>query len=454
MKRIPIRLRLALAFALAMAAVLVGIGLLLHARLGSSLDEAINSGLEARLAGATAVAVAVQPRLGDSADPEESFAQVLATDGAVIDATSRAGGGAVLSGEELTVLRTDAVTRVERESAAGLEGRARLLAAAVTTPQGRRAVVVGASLHDRDEALQGLRTQLYVVGPLALLLASLLGYGIATAALRPVEAIRAEAAVISAAEPGRRLSVPPAGDEVSRLATTLNEMLDRLEAALERERGFVADASHELRTPLAVLQAELELALRRPRSTGELEDALRSATAETDRLTRLAEDLLVLARSDQGQLVLHRERADAREIVERVAARFSGPALASGREVETHVDRGTALSADAPRLEQALGNLVANALEHGDGTVRLTAARRDGSVELHVLDEGPGFPPAFVPHALQRFSRADVARSRAGAGLGLAIADAIARAHGGSVHVAPGAGEGADVWLAIPAEEE
>jgi signal transduction histidine kinase len=262
--------------------------------------------------------------------------------------------------------------------------------------------------------------------------------------------MRAEAAGISAAEPGRRLPVPPARDEISRLADTLNAMLDRLEAALERERGFVADASHELRTPLAVLQAELELALRRPRSAAELEEALRSAAAETDRLTRLAEALLVLARSDQGQLALRREPTDAREIVGRVAARFAGRAAASGRSIEVHADDGAALSADVPRLEQALGNLVANALEHGGGVISLTAAAHDGKVELHVLDEGRGFPPAFVAHAFERFSRADLARSRGGAGLGLAIVDAIARAHGGSAHIASSERGGTDVWLAIP----
>ena len=450
MSRVPIRVRLALAFALAMAAVLVGTGLLLDARLGSSLDEAINSGLEARLAAVAAVASTRQPEIGQGADPEESFAQVLDSDGSAIGTTARAGDSPVLSTDELANLSPGATRRLERDAAPGIEGRARLLALAVETPYGRRSVVVGASLNDRDGALQGLRRQLYVVGPLALLLASLLGYGIATAALRPVDAMRAEAAGISAADLGRRLPVPPARDEISRLADTLNAMLGRLQAALERERGFVADASHELRMPLAVLQAELELALRRPRSAAELEEALRSAAAETDRLTLLAEALLVLARFDQGELALRREPADAREIVDRVAARFSGRAAASGRSIEVRADDETLLSADVPRLEQALGNLVANALEHGGGTVSLTAAAHDGRVELHVLDEGPGFPPAFVAHAFERFSRADVARSRGGAGLGLALVDAIARAHGGSAHIAHRESDGADVWLSIP----
>src|SRR5829696_5740173 len=122
-----------------------------------------------------------------------------------------------------------------------------------------------------------------------------------------MDAMRQEADAISAAEPGRRLPLPAARNEISRLAETLNEMVGRLERALERERAFVTDASHELRTPLALLKAELELALRRPRTPEELEQALRSAAAETDRLTQLAEHLLVLARSDQGPLSLRRE---------------------------------------------------------------------------------------------------------------------------------------------------
>ena len=141
-----------------------------------------------------------------------------------------------------------------------------------------------------------------VAGPLALLLAAVAGYGLAAAALRPVEAMRARAEEISASTPGARLPEPPARDEISRLAETLNEMLSRLEASIEHERRFVADASHELRTPLALLKAELDLALRRKRTHAELEQALRSASEETDRLTLLAEDLLLIARSDAGEL--------------------------------------------------------------------------------------------------------------------------------------------------------
>ena len=147
----------------------------------------------------------------------------------------------------------------------------------------------------------------------------LAGYAMAGAALRPVESMRRRAAEISATEPGARLPVSEAHDELSRLAETLNTMLGRLEEALARERRFVDDASHELRTPLAALRTELELALRRQRSPAELQQALASAAEETDRLSQLAEDLLVLARANGGSLPVRRERLDAVELLEGVA---------------------------------------------------------------------------------------------------------------------------------------
>jgi signal transduction histidine kinase len=262
--------------------------------------------------------------------------------------------------------------------------------------------------------------------------------------------MRAEAAAISAAEPGRRLPLPTSRDEVSRLGETLNDMLGRLESALERERSFVADASHELRTPLALLKAELELALRRPRSPAELEQALGSAAAETDRLAQLAEDLLILARSDQGRLPLRRAPVPARDILSGVAERFRRRAETAGRTIEVDAPDRLDVLADPVRLEQALGNLVENALRHGRGSVRLRAEERDGCVELHVLDEGAGLPSEFIPRAFERFTRADEARAGGGAGLGLAIAEVIANAHGGSAHAAGRVGGGADVWLLIP----
>jgi signal transduction histidine kinase len=226
-------------------------------------------------------------------------------------------------------------------------------------------------------------------------------------------------------------------------------MLGRLEVAFDRERAFVSDASHELRTPLSILRMELELALRGRHTQAEQEAALRSAAEETERLSRLAEDLLVIARSDQGRLPVRPEPLDAEDVMRRVVARFQTRARAEGRPLQPEPAPGVVVEADPARLEQALANLVDNALSYGDGAVALSARREDGTVELHVCDEGAGFPPAFLPHAFERFSRADQSRGGGSAGLGLAIASAVAQAHGGSAHAA-NRDRGADVWIALP----
>ncbi len=432
MSRLPIKARLTLAFVVAMAVVLAATGALVYLGLRSALDEAIDDALQSRVEDLVA-------GQAPEASSDESRAQVIDGSGRVV---AEPGEQPLLDDEELARVEPGRELWLERDRVAGIDGRARLLATAVDG----RVVVAAASLDDRDGALGDLVGQLVIFGPAALLLASLLGYGLATAALRPVEAMRAEAATISGAEPGRRLPIGRANDELGRLGTTLNDMLERLDRALEHERSFIADASHELRTPLALLKAELELSLRRPRSAEELEQALRSAATETDRLTQLAEHLLVLARSDQGPLTLRREPIVAESLAAEVAGRFA----ASGRPIEVDVPAGLGLSGDRVRLEQALGDLVANALEHGSGTVMITGAEEDGRVELHVLDEGAGFTPAFLPRAFERFTRADEARTGGGSGLGLAIVDAIARGHGGSAHAANRPEGGADVWLSLP----
>ncbi len=308
--------------------------------------------------------------------------------------------------------------------------------------------MLGRSLRARDEALHQLRTEFLVAAPAALLLAIAAGYLLAAASLRPVEAMRRRAAAITASTPGSRLPVPPSRDEVSRLAETLNDMLDRLESAFEHERRFLADASHELRTPLALLRTELELALRRPRSRDELELALQSAADETERLTRLAEDLLLIARFDRGSLPIRREHVSARELLADVADRFGARAAEAGRELAVEPGDDAVLDVDPVRLGQALGNLVDNALMHGRGRVALGVVVRAGEVELHVRDEGPGLTDEFRARAFDRFSRADDARSPGGTGLGLAIVELIASAHGGTASIENRDG-GADAWLTL-----
>jgi signal transduction histidine kinase len=213
-----------------------------------------------------------------------------------------------------------------------------------------------------------------------------------------------------------------------------------------RERQFVADAAHELRTPLALLQAELELALDRPRPKQMLEHALRSAAVEADRVAQLAEDLLLLARLDQDGLPLRTERLELGDVFAGVASRFERRARDADRSLE-YDGHGLTVRGDRLRLEQALSNLIENALRHGQGAVVVEAERRNGDVELHVRDEGGGIPTPFAPHAFDRFTRAEAGRTGTGAGLGLAIVLEVARAHGGTVGTRPQA----DVWLSLPA---
>ena len=243
--RLPIRIRLALAFALAMAVVLAALGAFLYVRLGWSLDDTIDDGLEARADDIAAVAVsgATDLETVGIVDPE-GFFQILGPRGEILGQTQGLEQRPLLDeGQHARALR-DGALRLERSGVPGVEGSVRLLA---TPADGRLLVIVGQSLDDRDEALRDLLGDLFLIGPAALVLASLLGYGVATAALRPVEAMRAQAAAVTAAEPGRRLPLPRARDEVARLGETLNAMLGRLERALERERSFVSDASNLVR---------------------------------------------------------------------------------------------------------------------------------------------------------------------------------------------------------------
>jgi two-component system OmpR family sensor kinase len=226
-------------------------------------------------------------------------------------------------------------------------------------------------------------------------------------------------------------------------------MLERLEAAFARERTFVSDASHELRTPLAILKIELELALREGRTVDQLEAALRSAAQETDRLSQLAEDLLVIARADQGGLAIRRDKVGAAELLGSVRERFGSRAAAQGVHVDVVAPDSLALTADRLRLEQALGNLLDNALRHSGRRIQLAAEPVGDRVELHVRDNGAGFPEDFIDSAFERFTRADAARGGGGAGLGLAIVAVVAEAHGGAVGACNRPTGGADVWLAL-----
>jgi len=446
--RAGLRLKITLVVAGAMALLLF-----VYLRYQENLDRSLNSGLRSRAEDVRALVMQADSGLKQAGGnslvaPGERFAQVLAANGRILDETPSLRRVALLSEAELR-RGLAGPTLLQRNAIAGVAARSRLLALPVQAQGQSLVVVVGSSLDARDGSLADLRTLLLLGGPVALALASLLGYAAAALALRSVGSMRRRAEQISLDEPGQRLPVAPADDELAHLARTLNEMLARNEAAFERERTFVADASHELRSPLAILRAELDVALVGDSSREELEGAVASAAEEADRLSQLAEDLLVLSAADRGSLPIRREWIDVGESLERLRERFAERARKAGRVIDTRAPRGLLLRADPLRLEQALGNLVDNALRHGAGRVLAQATRHSRSVQLQVSDDGPGFPPPFLDAAFERFTRADETRTTGGAGLGLSIVRSIARAHGGEAYAANAPAGGALVRLSI-----
>jgi two-component system OmpR family sensor kinase len=442
--KLPLRTRLTLAFTAGMAVVLAALGAFLYVRVGHDLTNAIDMDLRSRaevVAGAIGRSQpgAVVRSRGTLIDPDEAFAQVLDGSGRIVDSSSAVAEAPVLDG---AAVRSVAGPTFFTTHVKGVDDPVRLLA----VPHGGEYVVVGATLGDRNEAMGRIALALAVAGPVALGAVAWAGWALAGAALRPVERMRREAAAISLSEPDRRLAVPPTGDELARLATTLNDMLDRLQEAVGRKQRFLDEASHELRTPLGVLRMELDLALVRARAPEELEAALRNASAETDRLVRLAEDLLVLSRTSAGALPLHRREISLEELLHRAADGSRARASAAGIDLRTETDDNLVAVVDPERLRQAIDDLLDNSLRRTEagGSVCLSASRAEGHIHVAVRDTGPGFPP----EVLEREPRDHV---DGGEGLGLAIVGAIAHAHGGTLRLENPDGGGALATMELPA---
>jgi heavy metal sensor kinase len=455
MRSVPIRVRVAGAFAFAMAVVLTATGWFVYTSTNSHLTQALDQNLRLRADDLTALVQQPNASLAQTSNSRfielgEAYAQLLGQSGRVIDATRPLDRLSLLSSGELSRAQDGSIF-ADRARVPGLDEPSRLLATPIQRDGKALILVVGTTAQDRAETLSSLRDRLLIAVPVALLLATIAGYLLAGLSLHPVEAMRRRAAAISAETPGERLPVPATRDEVQRLGETLNSMLARLEAALERERDFVADAGHELRTPLALLRTELELALRHGETVEELRNAVRASEEEVERLVQLAEDLLLIARTDKGELELRRERVDVHTLLASVSSRFEWRAAEAGREIIVHGHSDVSLTGDWLRLQQALGNLVDNALRHGSGRVELAALTGpNATLELHVRDEGPGFLPDFLPRAFERFTRPSADRAGRGSGLGLSIVQTIAFAHGGAALARNPDRGGADVWIALP----
>jgi signal transduction histidine kinase len=452
LRRLPVRWRLTLAFTLVMAVLLAATGLFVYGRVQSELDSAVDNSLRSRAADVAALAQQSDTGLSDSRNAgvlgRVQLAQLIDARGRLVDKTPNLAPRLLLDPAQVARARTGVL--IVSSAQVGADHSVRLLAAPTDAQGQKMVVVVGQSLEERDQALSNLTGVLLLGGPIALLLASLAGFALTGFSLRPVESMRRRAATISATDLDSRLPSAGGNDELGRLGRTLNEMLARIQEAVARERTFVSDASHELRSPLAALRTELEL-LARENPTGEaLADASRSAIEETDRLTRLADDLLLLSRADDNRFALARSSVPAAELAgeaaertrRRAASDAPGLAVAAQGELDVDVDR--------ERIAQALDNMLDNAMRHASHGIEVTSQARNGRVEIHVLDDGAGFPRDFLPHAWERFSRADPARTDGGAGLGLSIVRTIAELHGGEAGAANRPAGGADVWISLP----
>jgi heavy metal sensor kinase len=318
------------------------------------------------------------------------------------------------------------------------------------------ALQVGQSLDDVSSTLRQLLLLLAIIVPLTLVLASGGGFWFARRALAPMDRITRAAQRIGAEDMSQRLDLNLPDDEVGRLARTFNEMLTRLDAAFQREREFTANASHELRTPLTVMRGEIDVTLNRPRSAAEYRKVLEDLGGDVDRLTRLADDLLTLARADAGRLSVQCEAVSASRLLLAVADEMYSLAEAKNVAIQVRANESLIVWADGEKLLRVLFNLVDNALKFSPAgsRVTLTASREDDRVALAVADMGVGISPEHLPHIFERFFRVDEAHSPhiEGTGLGLAIADSLVAAQGGAIEVESVLGCGTTFIVKMPSQ--
>jgi two-component system heavy metal sensor histidine kinase CusS len=333
-----------------------------------------------------------------------------------------------------------------------------LAAEAVSGNDGKllRLIQVALDRTYEEDLLAGYRRSLWLILAIAVVVTSFAGYRIARHGLRPVVEIAETASRIRSTTLHERIDGWRLPAELSDLAATFNDMLDRLQDSFNRLSRFSADIAHELRTPVNNLRGEAEVALGKPRSADEYREVLGSCLEECARLTRMIDSLLFLARAESPRAELVTERVQVGQELAAVRDFYEAAAADAGITLTTKVEDGIEADVDRTLFQRALGNLVANSLAHTPpgGQIQLTACRVDGSIRVTVRDTGAGIPREHLPHVFDRFYRADDARSsRSGrVGLGLAIVKSIAALHRGSLEISSEVGRGTSVALLFPAK--
>jgi two-component system, OmpR family, sensor kinase len=454
---VALRTRLVLLFTL--AALLVGSAgtLLLARRLQLGLESDLDGVLRQRAASVAESSAAGRPDLTDAEGP----VQLVDPTGRVVASAGGASGRTPLMNARQRHRAAGGVLLVDAVAPVGRHGREHLRVLGRPAADGRSLLVLAVDREPADDVVERTLLEVGVLGVPATALLVLGVWMVTGAALRPVERMRVQAAGATPGDP-TVLTVPPGGDELTRLAVTLNDLLAAQQSALRAEQSFLADAGHELRTPLAILAGELELADRPARTTEELRSTVTVAREETTRLVRLAEHLLVLARVDGTGL--QRAEVDLRELAQRALTAWTATARTHGVELVLQPGPRERAVVDADRVRQVLDNLLANALRVAPqgSVVEVAVTGQERAVEVSVRDHGPGFPAGFLPHAFERFRRADPSRTRGGpavpggpadgggTGLGLAVVRRVAEAHGGTATAEDPPGGGALVRVVLP----
>jgi heavy metal sensor kinase len=462
-RRLSIRWRLTLWYGAVLAAILVGFSgavyLLMHHHLLALTDAALTEE-SADLAAdvGRCKSPADFPReLGLRYASHEGYEFQVSTDGGV--SLFRSDG---LSPQGLPFFRpTTAPDRpVFRTVVLGRLGHWRIASRRVPHPTYPTVVQAAVSLTPNDQAQRELIAVLLLAGPLALAGALGAGYLLARKALAPVDRMVATAQEITATRLDRRLDAPVSHDELGRLATTLNDMISRLERSFEEVRRFTADAAHELRTPLATMRTEAEVALRSPRSPEQDGRVLENLLEEIDRLTRLVSQLLFLCREDAGIGSGRFRPVRLDELVREVGDHMEAAAREKGVDLKVDPPAPSRVSGDADRLRQLFFNLFDNAIKYtpSGGTITVGSGSTNGpaQVSIFVADTGIGIPAAHLPRIFDRFYRVDPSRSPEtdGTGLGLAICRSITEAHGGRIEIDSTEGRGTSVKLSLPGLSE
>ncbi len=311
-----------------------------------------------------------------------------------------------------------------------------------------------ASLEDVQDTLTNLRFAILVLVPAGILCSAMGGFWLAGWALAPVDRIAGMAREIEASKLDQRLPHPGVDDEIGRLVVTLNRMFARLESSFDTMRRFTADASHELRNPLATMRNTIDVILEQPRTADQQRAALESLGEDVDRLRKIVEDLLLLARADNGRLAMNRETVRLDNLVQALAELQQPRAQEQGVTVSLAASGPAEVNGDERWLYQMVGNLLDNALKFtgAGGTVQMDVTSQGDTVRLRVRDSGPGIPDEDLERIFERFYQVDPSRAqRTGSGLGLAIAAWIVKVHEGRISAANHPGGGAVFTVELPA---